>query len=315
MSLIDDFREVNAVAPWFFTLLAGVLGAMVGSFINVCAYRMPKGVSVVSPGSHCACGAPIPWWRNIPVFAWLIWGRSAPCCGRGYSPRYAVVEAACAVLFVGCRLGLPGPVAPVGMVFCALLLTLALIDLDTMYLPDSLNIGLAGAGLALSAVVPALHGRDHVSTALGAGVLSVGDALVGMAVGTTLVYWFRLVAGRIMNREALGEGDVILVGAIGAFLGWQGAIFSFFAGACYGVLYVVPKTLFSRKPTEDERLRAGSLASFEGDEADELIAAGADMGLPFGPWIALGAVTHLLFFHEAVGLWFMRLSEAVQSIR
>ena len=315
MSLADDFREVNATCPWFFIGVAGVFGAMVGSFLNVCAYRLPQGVSVVTPGSRCACGAPIPWWRNLPVVAWLIWGRKSPCCGRAYSPRYAVVEAFCGLLFVACQMALPWPVAPAGMLFCATLLTLALIDYDTMYLPDTMNMGLGVAGVAISAFVPALHGRGDISNALGAGVLSLGDSLFGVAVGTSLVYWFRLIAGRVMNREAMGEGDVILVGSIGAFLGWQGAVFSFFAGAIYGMIYVVPRMLLRRRPSEDERLRNGSLASLEGDEADELIAEGADMGMPFGPWIALAAVTHLLVFRAPMAVWFDRFGEVFQGIR
>ena len=315
MTLADDIREVYAQAPWFFTAVAAVFGATTGSFLNVCVYRIPKGMSVVTPGSRCACGTPIPWWRNLPVVAWLIWGRRSPCCGRGYSPRYALVEAACAALFAACAIVLPGPVAVAGMVFCAFLLVLGLIDLDTMYLPDSGNIGMGVAGLILSGLVPALHGHAHASTPVAGALLSLGDAFTGMAVGTTSVYWFRLIAGRVMNREAMGEGDVILVGSIGAFLGWQGAVFSFFAGAVYGLLYVIFRTLTVRKPSEVERLRAASLASYEGDEADELIAAGTDMGIPFGPWIALGAVSYLLVFQSSVPAALNRFTEVFRDLR
>lgn len=315
MSLVDDFREVNAAMPAFFVVLAGVFGAMVGSFLNVCVYRIPQGMSVVSPGSRCACGAPIPWWRNLPVVAWLIWGRKSPCCGRGYSPRYAIVEAACAALFVACQATLPWPVAPAGMVFCAFLLTLALIDFDTMYLPDSMNIGMGVAGVVASGLAPELHGYGHGPSALAASLLSIGDALFGVAVGTTLVYWFRLIAGRVMNREAMGEGDVILVGSIGAFAGWQGAVFSFFGGAIYGVVFVVPRLLLKKKASESERLAESSRASMEGDEADELIAEGADMGIPFGPWIALAAVTYFLLCREPADLGFARFTEVFRGLR
>ena len=74
MTFFDDIRTVNANFPWFFAGLFTVLGAMTGSFLNVCVYRIPKGLSVVHPGSRCACGAPIPAWRNLPILAWLIWG-------------------------------------------------------------------------------------------------------------------------------------------------------------------------------------------------------------------------------------------------
>ena len=310
----EDVRALNEAFPAFFSVVFGVLGAMVGSFLNVCIYRIPKGVSVVSPGSRCGCGAPIPWWRNLPVVAWLIWGRRTPCCGRAFSPRYAIVEAIVAGLFIACWLLLPWPVAPAGMLLCAWLVTLAFIDLDTMYLPDSLNIGLALAGVGLSAFVPALHAREHLP-ALAGGVMSAGDALLGLALGSALVYWFRLLAGWLLKREAMGEGDVILVGAIGAFLGWQGALFSFFGGAVYGTLFVIPRMIVCRKPSPELRLSRASHASFEGDDADEALAEGADMGIPFGPWIALGAVTYLLFLRQPVDAYFASFLEVFSEFR
>lgn len=299
----DAFRDVNAAFPWFFTGVFAVLGAMVGSFLNVCIYRIPKGLSVVTPGSRCACGTPIPAWRNIPILAWLIWGRKTPCCGRAYSPRYAIVEALVGGLFVACWMLLPWPLAPVGMILCAWLVVLAFIDLDTMYLPDSLNIGLAVAGVALSTFIPAMHGHEKLPVLAGCA-LSLGDSLLGLALGSALVYWFRLLAGWIMKREAMGEGDVILVGAIGAFLGWQGALFSFFGGAVYGTLFVIPRLILRRKPDVDTRMKSASCASFEGDEADEMIATGADMGIPFGPWIAMGGLTYLLVAKGPVDAYF-----------
>lgn len=305
---------VNEVAPWFFPAAAAVFGAITGSFLNVCVYRIPKGLSVVSPGSRCACGAPIPWWRNIPVFAWLIWGRRTPCCERGYSPRYAIVEAMTGALFLLCALTLPGLLAPVGMLLCAWLVVLAFIDLDTMCLPDTPNIGLGLAGLLVSLALPELHGRGGSPSFLGS-LFSLGDALLGVALGSALVYWFRLLAGWLMRREAMGEGDVILVGSIGAFLGWRGAIFSFFAGAVYGTVFVLPLMAVRRRPAEAERLANASRASMEGDESDELIAAGADMGIPFGPWIALGAVTYLLGAKPYVNEYFARVAEVFSESR
>lgn len=308
----DDVRAVNEAFPAFFTVVFGVLGAMVGSFLNVCIHRIPRGASVVSPGSHCACGAPIPWWRNIPVVAWLIWGRRTPCCGRPYSPRYAIVEAMVAALFVACWLLLPWPVAPAAMLFCAWLVVLAFIDLDTMYLPDSLNIGLALWGVALSAFLPALHARAHLP-ALPGSLFSIGDALLGLCLGSSLVYWFRLLAGWLLKREAMGEGDVILVGAIGAFLGWQGALFSFFGGAVYGTVFILPRMLLGRKDSAEIRLSRASHASFEGDEADEVIATGADMGIPFGPWIALAGVSYLLVFKRPVDAYFASFLDTLRE--
>ena len=106
------FTEIQTLAPWFFPAAALVFGAIVGSFLNVCIHRIPAGQSIVRPGSHCACGAPIAWYDNLPIFSWLFLRGRARCCGRPFSVRYPAVELLTALLFLACwRLFPPAPAA------------------------------------------------------------------------------------------------------------------------------------------------------------------------------------------------------------
>jgi leader peptidase (prepilin peptidase)/N-methyltransferase len=298
---------VHAQCPWFFTATFAVLGAVIGSFLNVCIYRVPKGESVVRPGSHCACGAAIPWYRNIPVLAWFFQRGRAACCGRHFSFRYPLVEALTGALFALCWQWLPWQQALPGMVLVAFLVALAFMDLDTMLLPDAPNAALALAGLALSCALPGLHGFAAVDGGapwLADALRSVGVSLGGMFVGAGLVYWVRFLASTLAGREAMGEGDVILAGGIGAFCGWQGAVFSLLGGAVAGSVVLLPlllaKKIFHNGGEPEGRARSASLASCEGDEAaEENYVGGAGVSgeeVPFGPWLAVGAVAWFLYF-------------------
>ncbi|MDR2863544.1 MAG: prepilin peptidase [Puniceicoccales bacterium] len=300
--------------PWFFTGCFAVLGAVIGSFLNVCIYRVPLGRSVLRPGSQCACGTPIPWYHNIPVLAWFFLRGRAACCGRRFSVRYPLVEAVTGVLFALCWALLPWQQALPGMVFAAWLLVLAFIDLDTMLLPDAANIGLALAGVVLSVALPGLH---DAGGAWPSGTLSaLGGSLTGVVVGTGLLYWFRLLASVMAGREAMGEGDVILLGGIGAFCGWQGAVFAVFGGSVIGAAVLTPLALVRRlcrhSEAEEEGRRAVSHASLEGDEEARAPRSGAELGaeVPFGPWLAAGALAWFLFFRTPVA-WHLERACAV----
>src|ERR1700690_1792567 len=109
MNVISTFREVHLLMPWFFPTAAFLFGAIIGSFLNVCIHRIPAGQSIVRPGSHCACGAPIAWYDNIPILSWLLLRGRARCCGRPFSARYLLVEILTAALFLACWLRLSAP--------------------------------------------------------------------------------------------------------------------------------------------------------------------------------------------------------------
>jgi leader peptidase (prepilin peptidase)/N-methyltransferase len=266
--MASDYALFAATFPWFFPVVAFFFGACVGSFLNVVIYRVPKGESVVFPGSHCGCGRPIAWHDNIPMLSWLLLRGRARCCGRPFSFRYPAVELLTAVLFLVCWLRYPPLVAVVGALFIACLVAATFIDLDHFIIPDVFTIGLALAGVALSAAVPALHGQTQGTAgenAVAAGLVS----LRGLLVGSGLVLWISMLAEAVLRKEAMGFGDVKFVGAIGAFCGWEGAVFAMFGGACVGTVWITLAWLWQKTVGRRSPLTPPTEAPAADDPADE----------------------------------------------
>lgn len=306
--MLENLQQMNALCPEFFTGLFFVVGAIVGSFLNVCILRIPRGESVVTPGSHCACGKAIPLWHNIPILSWFILRGRASCCGRKFSIRYAAIEALTGTLFAASWHFLPWQEAVAMMIFCAFAVVLAFIDWDTMYLPDCVNAPFVVAGVLCSFFLPEIHGSvpaANAETWLVGFQHGFVPAVVGMVVGGSLAYWVRYFASVIMRREAMGEGDVVLLGGIGAFFGWQGAVFAFFASAFFGIAAVILEKIFKRGVPASERAQAASQLSLEGDDdASEMEASGAAQAFPLGPWLLLGALTYRAFGDSILALCF-----------
>lgn len=301
-----DYAEFSAAFPWFFPVVAGVFGAIVGSFLNVVIYRMPLDKSIVTPGSHCACGAPIKWYDNIPVLSWFLLRGKARCCGRPYSFRYAFVELLTAALFLTSWLMFPPAKALCGMLFVSCMLCALFIDLDHMIIPDTFTIGLGVAGVALSVFVPSLHNQDtgvFFIDALRSGMIS----MQGLLIGSGLVLWIALVAEVLLRKEAMGFGDVKFVGAIGAFAGWQGAVFSIFGGAVVGTIWIglamVWKKLFG------DRVQVAPRAETAEGQPAEL---GLGVQIPFGPMLAIGGLLHFFYFNQWMDDYLADLSAMFQ---
>ena len=292
------FTEIQTLAPWLLPAAAFLFGAIVGSFLNVCIHRIPAGQSIVRPGSHCACGAPIAWYDNIPIFSWLLLRGHARCCGRPFSVRYPAVELLTALLFLACWRLLPPAQAACGMVFVSALVCATFIDLDHMIIPDTFTVGLGVAGLALSFLVPALHGENSglfVVDSVRSGVAS----LQGLFVGSGLVLWIALVAEAVLKKEAMGFGDVKLVGAIGAFTGWQGAVTAVFGGAIVGTLWFLVALLW-KKLAGKSAPPAMKAETPEGRPAE----LGFGVQVPYGPMLAIAGAMHLLWLHRWVTAYF-----------
>lgn len=298
--MLENIRQMHALCPHFFTGVFFVLGAIVGSFLNVCILRIPRGKSVASPGSHCACGKAIPLWNNIPILSWFILRGRAACCGRKFSIRYAAIEALTGLLFAAAWHYFPWQDAVALMVFCSFGIVLAFIDWDTMYLPDCVNAPFVLAGLIISFFLPEIHGSTATQLAepkylenLQFGLI---PALTGMVIGGSIAYWIRYFASVIMKREAMGEGDVILLGGIGAFFGWRGAVFAFFASSFLGLGAVLIQKLFGKEVPASDRSQAASQLSLEGDdEAADMEAGVGSRPFPLGPWLLLGALIYCAF--------------------
>ncbi|MDR2462733.1 MAG: prepilin peptidase [Verrucomicrobiales bacterium] len=224
---------VHGLPPFF-------IGACVGSFLNVCIYRIPLGKSVVTPGSRCAaCGAGIRWWNNLPILSWFLLRGRAVCCGTRIDFRYALVEALTAGLFLAlwrCY-GVTAPwLAVIYMVFVAALVVATFIDFDYYIIPDRITLGCCVAGLSLSAAAPELHGAVSWS----AGLLR---SAAGLITGGGLLWAVAVVGRRVFRKEAMGFGDVKFLAGMGALLGWQAVVFivavSSLAGAACGIMVMM----------------------------------------------------------------------------
>ncbi|NQU38816.1 MAG: prepilin peptidase [Lentisphaerae bacterium] len=251
--------------PWypFFTFLSFFWGAAIGSFLNVCIYRIPRDESVVAPRSHCPhCSKLIPWYLNIPIFSYLMLCGRCRFCKARITPRYVLVELLVALLFLlvwlkfdllmGARpLGLLPIVSPalvpVYWLFVSGLVLATFVDLEHYIIPDSVSIGGMVAGLILSALVPAMHGVETV-------LESLIQSVIGLAMGFGLLWSIGKLGSVIFRKPAMGFGDVKLIGAMGAFLGWQAVLFtiigSSLVGSVIGISLVVGrcKRMQSRLP-------------------------------------------------------------------
>ena len=275
--------------PAFFTLTCAALGLVVGSFLNVVILRLPKmmeqgwqrdccevldqpvpdqePISLSHPGSHCpGCGAAIKPWQNIPVISWLVLRGQCAQCGMGISMRYPAVELVTGVLsgLVAWQFGF-GIEALSALALIWMLVALAGIDIDTQLLPDSITLPLLWLGLAVNLFA--------VWTPLSSAVIG---AMLGYG-SLWSVYWlFKLVTG----KEGMGYGDFKLLGALGAWFGWQAVplmiLLSSFVGAVLGIAILLSKR------------------------------QGRDTPMPFGPYLA-GAGLLTLFFGDTLITEYLQL--------
>jgi len=236
--------------PWIMQVTVFGTGACVGSFLNVCILRIPLGRSIVFPGSHCSCGKPIAWYDNIPILSWFILRGRARCCGAKFSIRYPMVELFTALAFLWLWTALPMAQALAGMIFFFLLLLGAMIDLDHMILPDFSTLGGMIVGLALSLLWPQIHGLPMVSwnwpDARQSALMAVGGAVAGAG----FVYWIGELGAFFFRRPAMGYGDMLLMGCVGAFCGWRGTLISTFGGAVLACAVIIPMSLFVKREPE-----------------------------------------------------------------
>ncbi len=303
--------------PVFLIVFAVVLGLVLGSFLNVVIYRLPRGESIAFPGSHCtACGAPIRASDNVPLFGWLLLRGRARCCKAKISARYPLVEllgglSAYAIMHQ-IVLDLPGETSiasalGIFALYLALvlgLIALALIDLEHMILPDEITLGGAVLGVLSSPLRP------------GPGLL---QSALGAALGFVIVWLpFDVLYRKLRGTPGMGLGDAKLLALAGAWFGWLGAVFALLAGAVQATLVTLVLLVTRGQIEEPESVVAEReelqklLESAEGEERAALereieldpLAHAPEPGLgkarlAFGPFLCL-AVIEYLFFGELV---------------
>ena len=290
--MLDFYMGQCPALGFVFACFAVFFGACVGSFLNVCIWRIPRDESVIAPRSHCPkCERLIPWYLNIPVLSWVALGGKCRWCRTPISIRYLGVELLTALLFLMVYLqytqqppvlGLVSlsheALIPVYWVFLAGLVCGTFVDFDHMIIPDSVTIGGMVAGPIFSAIVPASHGCE-------VWYMGLGKSAIGLAVGFGLLYLIAVLGEKIFKKEAMGFGDVKLMGAVGAFLGWQAVLFVMVLASAAGS--VVGITLIALRKNE-----------LQGR-------------IPFGPYLSLGAVVWLFWGGPIVNAYLRLLNPAL----
>lgn len=295
-----------------------VLGLAFGSFLNVCIYRLPLDLSVVTPRSACpGCKQPIAFYDNLPVLSWLILrGRCRHCKAR-ISARYLLIEVLTGVLFLGCYTYFGFTLATLKYcVFGFLLLGLIFTDAETKLLPDKLTLPGLAFGLIFSLLVPVhdmasqfLPGVLNLpfSADLASRMFSLLDSLLGAALGASFIYGAGAAYLRWRGTEGMGFGDVKLMAMVGAFLGMKLTIFTIFAASLAGSLFGVSTVLMVWvKRTNRFRRRLATLqaARRRGWQSAQTVYRNYQM--PFGVFLGSMALLALFVGNQFLS-WYGRL--------
>jgi len=248
-------------------IIAFIFGAVIGSFLNVCIWRIPEEKSIVFPSSHCPkCGKSIRPFDNIPVVSWLALRGRCRDCGEPISPRYPLVEMLTAllslVLFWKYGLSLQYLAA---FLFTAALVVITFIDFDHQIIPDVISLPGIPVFFLLAVFV------------MGIGFL---DALIGLIVGGGFLYLVAVGYELIAKREGMGGGDIKLLAMIGAFLGWKSLFFVVFMSSILGALVGIVLIMIKGKDMK--------------------------YAVPFGPFLSIAAVMYLFVGSELTHLLLYR---------
>ena len=262
-------------------------GACVASFLNVVAWRVPRGESIVSPPSHCPkCNSPIRWWQNIPIVSWLaLRGRCAKC-REPISPRYILVELLGGVLFLAAFLHFIAdgnrtyvPIAiklTLWWIWISLMIVGSLIDYDHKLLPDFVTVG----GMLLGVAYWTLFSLSFKNFALEFSnlkmYLPLAWSLAGLAFGFGLLWLVRFLGSKAFKREAMGMGDVFLMGAVGALFGPVAVLVTLILSSLFGSIVGVSMVTLSKTKF------------------------GKFVEIPYGPYICMGCLAWMFFGQELV---------------
>jgi leader peptidase (prepilin peptidase)/N-methyltransferase len=258
--------------PLTLSLYALVTGMVVGSFLNVCICRLPKGESVVTPPSHCpGCDYRIRWYDNIPLFSYLLLRGRCRGCGSRISLQYPLVELLNGLLTLALfvRFG-PTLAFLVLFLFCSSLVVITFIDIEHQIIPDVISLTGIVAGFVLSFFI---QGHSWLNSLL--GILLGGGSLLLVAYG---YQW-------LTGKEGMGGGDIKLLAMMGAFLGWKSIPFIIFASSLVGSVVGVSIMLVQKKDSK--------------------------LAIPFGPYLAFGAVLYI-FYGRQIIQWYLAIGAPVR---
>jgi leader peptidase (prepilin peptidase)/N-methyltransferase len=289
---------------WLVYIFGFVIGTAIGSFLNVCIYRLPREMSVVSPGSHCpTCGQALAWYDNVPIISFILLGGGCRHCGVIISGRYALVELLTGLLFVAAlsRLGWEGGFnaaqAGVALVVVPTLIAASFIDIERQIIPDEITLPGIAVGCLAGLVLPQIHAPlpgaigqadpllHIVQDAVPAHLYGLIASVAGAAIGAGFIYLTGVAGKMIFRKEAMGLGDVKLMAMVGAFIGWQATLMSIFLGCFYGAIIGIIIIFVMRRK---------------------------DSRIPFGPYLSLGVVSIIFLGPQLIGAyhWWQQLITA-----
>ena len=267
------------------------LGACIASFLNVVIWRVPRGESIVSPPSHCPkCNAPIRWYQNIPILSWLALRGKCANCKAPISPRYILIELLGGVLFLAAFVKYissdahwPVPLVHVLVmwIWISLMIVGSMIDFDHKLLPDFVTVG----GMALGLVFWFFRSLSFKNFSFDFCLemsLPFLFSVVGLVFGFGLLWLIRWLGSKAFKREAMGLGDVFLMGAVGAMCGPVGVLVTLILSSVFGSVVGLSMVALSKT-------RFGKFVE-----------------IPYGPYICLGCLAYMFYGAELIG-WYLSL--------
>jgi leader peptidase (prepilin peptidase)/N-methyltransferase len=296
-----------------------LFGLAFGSFLNVCIYRLPRGLSVVTPRSACPeCKQPIAFYDNLPVLSWLMLGGRCRHCKGKISPRYWLIEVLTGLMFLACYWYFGLTLATLKYcIFSFLVLGLIFTDAETKLLPDKMTLSGIALGLIFSLLVPVNDLASQFLSGMGslpfsgevtARLLSFVDSLLGAALGASFIYGAGAIYLRWRGAEGMGFGDVKLMAMVGAFLGMKLTVFTIFSASLAGSLFgltTVAVVWVKRTHRFMKRLANARAARRRGWQSAQMVYRHYQM--PFGVFLGSMALIALFFgdrlLHWYGGLW------------
>ena len=250
----------------YFAVFIFIIGACIGSFLNVCIYRIPENNSIITPGSFCpACKKGIPFYCNIPVLSYLFLKGRCKFCHEPISIRYPLIEILAGmfavVLFY--KFGI-GQVMIYWFIFISVLITISFIDIDHQIIPDVISL----PGILVFA-----------SSFYFLPEMTLKNTLLGIVAGGGSLYAVAFLYYLLKKQEGMGGGDIKLLAMIGAAIGIKGVFFTIFAGSLFGTFFGLLIMIYTK--IADSKLK-----------------------IPFGPFLSMGAILYI-FFGEQLILWYL----------
>jgi len=250
-----------------------IIGSAIGSFLNVCIYRIPKGKSVVRPRSYCPnCGKALSWYDNIPILSYLVLKGRCRSCKSKISFRYFIVELLTAgtILLLSTTFGLTAKFFAYSILSCGLIIA-TFVDFEIQEIPDEVTLFGIALGLGLALAFPSIFGE-------GMRLRGLFASFLGALTGGLSIYLMGFFGELVFKKEAMGGGDVKLVSMIGAFLGWKLGLLTFFIAPLFGsIVGLILKVKYGRQT------------------------------IPYGPYLSLGALVSILWGERIMQLLFYGL--------